>query len=180
MIEIGSGFSSAVALDVNDLFLDGAMELTFIEPFPDERLLRLAGEAELGARLIRKPLQDVDPALFARARATNDVLFVDSTHVARAGSDVNHLVFEVLPSLRAGVLVHVHDVFYPFEYPAAWVRDGRAWNEAYLLRAFLQYNEAFEIVLFNTYLEQARPEWFAEHMPLCLKNPGGSIWLRRR
>ena len=65
------------------------------------------------------------------------------------------------------------------EYPASWVHKGRAWNEDYMLRAFLSYNAAFEIVLFNSYLTRQYPEWFAEHMPLCLKNPGASLWIRR-
>ena len=179
VIEIGSGFSSALAMDVNDLFLDGTVTFTFVEPYPDDRLLRLVGSDELGARLVAKRLQDVDDAIFAELGA-NDVLFIDSTHVGRAGSDVNHLIFDVLPMLAPGVLVHVHDVFHPFEYPPDWLRSGRGWNEAYLVRAFLEFNDAFEVVLFNTYLEALRPEWFEENMPLCLKNPGGSIWLRRR
>jgi len=85
----------------------------------------------------------------------------------------------VLPSLRLGVLVHVHDIFYPFEYPRAWIDEGRCWNEAYLLRAFLQFNQGFEVVLMNTFMQHFQRGWFEQHMPLCLRNPGGSIWLRR-
>ncbi|HKW95839.1 MAG TPA: class I SAM-dependent methyltransferase, partial [Methylomirabilota bacterium] len=109
----------------------------------------------------------------------SDILFIDSTHVVKLGSDVNYIFREILPSLRVGVYVHFHDVFYPFEYPAAWHREGRAWTEAYLLRSFLTFNSAYEIVLYNTFLEHFHREEFARHMPLCLENEGGSIWLRR-
>ena len=120
----------------------------------------------------------MEPWLFATLEE-NDILFIDSTHVAKIGSDVNYLFFEVLPRLRAGVYVHVHDIFHPFEYPRAWIYEGRAWTEAYMLRAFLTFNTAFEIVLFNTFLERFHRERFAHKMPLCLRNEGGSIWLRR-
>ena len=107
------------------------------------------------------------------------ILFVDSTHVAKVGSDVNHLFSEVLPILKPGVLVHIHDIFYPFEYPKSWIYEGRNWSEVYLLRAFLQFNECFKIVLFNTFLEHFHRDFFLRNMPLCLKNEGGSIWLKR-
>ena len=113
------------------------------------------------------------------ALSANDILFVDSTHVSKTGSDVNHLFFEILPRLASGVLVHLHDIFFPFEYPQDWVLGGRSWNEIYMLRAFLQYNNAFRIVFMNTFLEHFHESRFADRMPLCLKNRGGSIWLCR-
>jgi hypothetical protein len=91
------------------------------------------------------------------------------------GSDVNHIFFNILPALRPGVRVHFHDVFYPFEYPEDWVLNGRSWSEAYVLRAFLQFNAAFEIELFPNYLVHFHEAFFKQHMPLCLKNPGWSI-----
>jgi hypothetical protein len=96
------------------------------------------------------------------------------------GSDVNYLVFEVLPRVQPGVLVHIHDIYWPFEYPAEWVLEGRSWNEGYLLRAFLQYNEAFDILLFNNYLGHRHGDFMREVMPLFMKNDGGSLWLQRR
>ena len=76
------------------------------------------------------------------------------------------------------MLIHIHDIFYPFEYPRAWIEEGQAWSELYLLRAFLQYNTVFEILYFNSFLAHFHKALFAEKMPLCLKNTGGSIWLR--
>ncbi len=179
IIEVGSGFSSCVILDTNELFFDGAIACTFIEPYPDVlRSLLKPGDRE-AYELIQSPVQDVDIERFLALDA-GDILFIDSTHVSKTGSDVNKLFLEVLPRLRPGVCVHVHDIFHPFEYPEGWVEAGRAWNEAYLLRAFLIGNSSFEIMLFNTFLEAFHEEWFRREMPLCLKNPGGSIWLRRR
>ena len=178
IIEIGSGHSSCAMLDTIELHLDRQVECTFIEPYPD-RLLSLLAPQDLGRVVIlTERVQDVglDPFL---ALDRNDILFIDSSHAMKIGSDVNYLLGEVLPRLRVGVYVHFHDIFYPFEYPAEWLAEGRAWNEAYALRAFLTFNETFEIVLFNTYLERFHRGICERDMPLCLVNEGGSIWLRR-
>ena len=108
-----------------------------------------------------------------------DVLFIDSTHVAKVGSDVNYLFFEVLPRLAVGKLVHVHDVFASFEYPIEWLREGRAWNEQYLLRAFLQFNDRFRVRLFGNHMVLRHHNWFQARMPLCLNNPGGAFWMEK-
>jgi len=106
-------------------------------------------------------------------------LFVDSSHVSKIGSDVNRIVFDILPILKPGVLVHFHDVLWPFEYPLQWIMEGKAWNEAYLLRAFLQYNSHFEIVLLNSFVGNVFKEFMEANMPTFLKEPGGSLWLRK-
>jgi hypothetical protein len=178
IIEVGSGHSSCVTLDTNERFFANRIACTFIEPYPDLlRSLLRPGDLER-VEILGDRLQVVPLARF-RALDAGDILFVDSTHVSKAGSDVNYLVFEILPALRAGVFIHFHDVFYPFEYPKDWIVGGRTWTEAYLLRAFLAYNRHFEIVFFNTFLEHFHERRFADEMPLCLRNPGGSIWLRK-
>lgn len=178
IVEIGSGFSSGLMLDCNERLFENAIELTFVDPYPVNlrKILRPADAPRV--TVLEQRVQDLLPSLFAPLQA-NDILFIDSTHVSKIDSDVNRLFFEILPALDPGVLVHIHDIFYPFEYPRAWIEEGRAWNELYLLRAFLQYNTAFEILYFNTYLEHFHEALFAERMPLCLKNKGGSVWLRR-
>ena len=178
IIEIGSGHSSCAMLDTIELHLDRQVECTFIEPYPDRLLSLLAPQDLRRVVILTERVQDVglDPFL---ALDRNDILFIDSSHAMKIGSDVNYLLGEVLPRLRVGVYVHFHDIFYPFEYPAEWLAEGRAWNEAYALRAFLTFNETFEIVLFNTYLERFHRGIFERDMPLCLVNEGGSIWLRR-
>jgi hypothetical protein len=179
VIEVGSGFSSALMLDTADRFLASKTSFIFVEPYPDRMLSLLRGTDEGRYRLIRSQVQDVPPATF-QTLESGDVLFVDSSHVSKVGSDVNFLLFDVLPALAPGVVVHFHDIFWPFEYPQEWVLKGSACNEGYLLRAFLQYNTAFEIMLFNSYLGYSCPEFLREHVPLFLKDTGGSLWLRKR
>lgn len=172
LIEVGSGYSSCLFLDTNKLFLNNSIDFVFIEPYPD--LLKELSNEKL--KIIDSKLQDVDLEVF-KSLKQNDILFIDSTHVSKIDSDVNYLFFEILPILEKGVHIHFHDIFYPFEYPMQWILEGRAWNEAYMLRSFLQYNKSFKIVLMNTFLQTFQQDFFIEHMPLCLKNPGGSIWI---
>lgn len=176
IVEIGSGWSSALALDVDELFLGGATSMTFIEPYPD-RLESLITDADRGrVRVVADALHDVETDVFDQLRS-GDVLFVDSTHVGKIGSDVNQIMFEILPRLPSGVHVHIHDIFYPFEYPEQWVMEGRAWNELYLLHAFLIENNRFTINWFNSFLAQEHVDRVAAALPLWARNPGGSIWL---
>ena len=178
VIEIGSGFSSCMMLDTNELYFDDKIDLSFIEPYP-ELLLSLLEDTDLNrVRILQTPLQEVSLDEF-RQLGANDILFIDSTHVSKAGSDVNRIFFDILPALAKGVYVHFHDIFFPFEYPPEWLREGRAWNEAYLLRTFLQYNSGFEVVLMNTYMHRHHRRFFEQNMPLTLNNTGGSIWLRK-
>lgn len=178
IIEVGSGYSSCVILDTNDLFFNSSIQTTFVEPYP-ERLLSLIKDSDKrNIRLISKRLQDTDPQIFEELES-NDILFIDSTHVSKVDSDVNHIFFDIVPRLAPGVHIHFHDIPYPFEYPKEWVYEGRAWTEAYLLRSFLQCNNLFTVVLMNAFLEHFHSGWFERKMPLCLKNPGCSIWIRR-
>jgi len=178
IIEVGSGYSSCAILDTNELFFENCIECSFIEPY-SERLFELIKETDVGRmRFIQMRAQDVEMSVFSKL-ADGDILFVDSSHVSKVGSDVNYIVHEVLPHLQDGVHVHFHDIFYPFEYPKEWIYGGRAWNEAYILRAFLEFNTRFEIVFFNTFMTQFYEDWVEKNMPLCLKNRGGSIWIRK-
>jgi predicted O-methyltransferase YrrM len=178
IIEVGSGYSSCALLDTNERYFDNRISCTFVEPYPDP-LRELLSPAELERnKLLPCRLQDLDLEIF-RALEANDILFIDSTHVAKVGSDVNYIFAEILPALAPGVYVHFHDIFYPFEYPKWWIYQGCAWTEAYMLRSFLTFNRAYEIVLFNTFLERFHRDRFELRMPLCLKNEGGSIWIRR-
>jgi predicted O-methyltransferase YrrM len=178
IVEVGSGYSSCLILDTNEIFFGNRIACKFIEPYP--KLLRALLRKDDFNRIdvLDTRIQDAPLECF-RALEAGDILFIDSTHVSKVGSDVNYIFSEVLPVLRPGVYVHLHDIFYPFEYPKEWIYEGRAWTEAYLLRAFLAFNSAYEIVLFNSFLERFHRERFFHMMPLCLKNEGGSIWLRR-
>ena len=177
IIEIGSGFSSALMLDSNELFFDKSIQLTFIEPYPDRLYSLINEEDKKSTRIIEKFVQAVDLDEFEKL-GKGDILFIDSTHVVKTGSDVNHILFEILPRLKSGVLVHFHDVFYPFEYPKEWVFSGWNWNENYFLKAFLMYNTRFKIRLFSQYIHQHYKGAFS-YMPLAYKNQGGNFWLEK-
>lgn len=177
IIEVGSGFSSAAMLDARE-HLGLPIELTFIEPYPErlESLLRAADHAS--ARVLRQRVQEVAASVFAKLEA-GDFLFIDSSHVAKVGSDLADLFVRVLPALRPGVFVHFHDIFFPGPYPLAWLRQGRAWNEPLFLQAFLQFNSAFRVEWFNAFAGVTFRERLAAALPRFLDDTGGSFWLRR-
>jgi predicted O-methyltransferase YrrM len=178
IIEVGSGYSSCVMLDTNELDFDNSISCTFIEPYP-QNLLSLIKESDQDkVEIIEQKLQDVEQDKFLDLSA-GDILFIDSTHVSKVNSDVNYIFSKILPNLQSGVYIHFHDIFYPFEYPKKWIYQGISWNEAYMLKTFLQYNTAFKIVFFNTFLEYFHEDKFLKYMPLCMKNKGGSIWLQK-
>jgi methyltransferase family protein len=178
ILEVGAGPSSCVILDTCERFLDWGPRHTLIEPYP-VHLLSLFRVGDLDrVHLLDKKVQDVPVAQFQELGA-NDILFIDSTHVSKLNSDVNYVFFEIFPALQPGVYVHLHDIFYPFEYPLGWAEEGRGWNEAYLLRAYLANNDEFEIVLFNNLIWQHFEDVLDRDFPLWLRNPGASIWLRK-
>ncbi|WP_207955555.1 class I SAM-dependent methyltransferase [Segetibacter sp. 3557_3] len=179
VIEIGSGFSSAAMLDINERFLGNRAAISFVEPYPDLLRSLLKPEDHNNINIHSSRLQELDPEVFQTLDA-DDVLFIDSTHISRIDSDVNHILFTILPKLKSGVYIHFHDIYYPFEYPKNWILQGRAWNEAYILRAFLQYNTAFEIVVFNSFIGHFHQDFLKQRMPLYAKNPGSSLWLRKK
>lgn len=136
VIEVGSGFSSLLMADVNRRFLGGQVDITCVEPYPRPFL---RDDLPGLSRVIVDQVQRVALSEFERLDA-GDILFIDSSHVAKTGSDVNHLYFQVLPRLRPGVLVHIHDIFLPHEYPKEWVLgENRSWNEQYLVHALQRF-----------------------------------------
>jgi hypothetical protein len=146
IIEIGGGYSTRIAAKA--LARNGKGSLNCIEPYPEDRL----NGAKAGIELIRKRVEDVDLEFFSSLKA-NDILFIDSSHTVKFGSDVCYELLEILPSLAPGVWVHVHDIFFPHDYPAEWLIDRRlALNEQYLLEAFLSFNTNFSVRLANHWL----------------------------
>ena len=130
-------------------------------------------------RIMKTKVQEV-PREIMTSLNSGDLLFIDSSHVVKCGSDVKYLIFDILPRLTSGVFVHFHDVFFPFEYPSEWLTDGRYWNEDYFLRAFLSFNSEWNVYFFNSYISSAFHEYMQEYFPLCLKNNGGSLYLQRK
>ena len=179
LIEVGSGYSSLLIADVNRRWLDGALEVTCIEPYPRPFLEQPVPGL---AALVRAPVQEVALSRFEALEA-GDILFIDSSHVAKTGSDVNHLYFEVLPRLASGVLVHVHDIFLPHDYPVEWViGENRSWNEQYVLRALLQGGSAFEVLFGSAYACTRFPTLVVQALarPDGELRGGGSFWMRKR
>jgi hypothetical protein len=179
IFEVGSGFSSALILDVSARFLATRPSLTFVDPEP-QRLMNLLRPQDLQvATVIAGPVQQLDPSRFDQL-GPNDILFVDSSHVSKIGSDVNFLVFEVLPRLASGVVVHIHDIFWPFEYPEPWFAAGRCWNELYLVRALLSAGMRYEMLHFNSYLFQCHRAALGVYPSWATSSSGASLWLRVR
>jgi len=178
VIEVGSGWSSACALDTADRYVNSQCEFTFVDPYP-QLLISLIGNLAKNVRIIELPIQQVPLAEFEALEA-GDILFIDSTHVLRTGSDVCFELFEVLPRLASGVLVHFHDMFWPFEYPRLWAVDqNRSWNELYAIRAFMTNNHDWRVIFFNDYFAKTERELIAASYPEFLKNSGGALWLQR-
>ncbi|MCB1613886.1 MAG: class I SAM-dependent methyltransferase [Lysobacterales bacterium] len=178
VIEVGSGYSSLLMADINRRFLEGAAEIRCVEPYPRAFLKR--GVPGLSDVIVER-VQAVPLAVF-EALGENDILFIDSSHVGKTGSDVNYLFFEVLPRLQPGVMVHVHDIFLPADYLQEWAIDeNRSWNEQYLLRALLMHSSAFKPVFGSYYAWLVHQS--AVISALSLEGGagfgGGSFWFRR-
>lgn len=175
VLEVGSGFSSrltALAARRN-----GNTRLVCIEPYPDDVLS--AGFPGLTS-VVPKKVQDVELDFFQQLTA-GDVLFIDSSHVVKTGGDVTYLFLEVLPRLAPGVVVHVHDIFLPQEFPRSWVMDLHLfWTEQYLLQAFLAFNSEFEVLFANAYMGLRQTREMREVFPTSPWWGGGSFWMRRR
>jgi predicted O-methyltransferase YrrM len=177
IIEVGAGFSSAAILDAREHLALNA-ELTLIEPYPDRLETLLLPADRSAVKLLKQPVQSVPDETFFTLES-GDFLFIDSSHVAKVGSDLADIFSRVLPRLRPGVFVHFHDIFYPGPYPEVWLRQGRAWNEVLFLQTFLRFNAAFQVEWFNPFAAARFRERFVGPCPRFLMNSGGSIWLRR-
>jgi len=175
ILEIGGGFSSLLLSEA--AAKNNGSSVICIEPFPPEFLKQ--GSPGLRS-LIEKEVQDIDLDFFAQL-ASGDILFIDSSHTVKIGGDVNYLFLEVLPRLSPGVIVHIHDIFLPFEYRRKWVVDElRFWTEQYLLQAFLAFNSDYEVLIANNYLSHYYEEDLKATFPDLPCWGGGSLWMRRR
>jgi predicted O-methyltransferase YrrM len=173
ILEIGSGHSTRFLAQA---VVDGglATEITCIDPAPRAKL------AGLNVRHEQRLFGAADAALCAELRA-GDILFIDSSHVAMPGTDVDRLFLDAIPRLAGGILVHVHDVFLPDRYPEGWA--WRGYNEQLLVGALLQ-GGAFELMFSSRWVATRRPEWLGQGVFAKLSLPAGafetSLWLRKR
>lgn len=174
VIEVGSGFSSLMMADVRKRFLGTSTTLQCIEPYP-RAFLR---DPTYGFELVESKVEHV-PLSFFESLSAGDFLFIDSSHVSKTGSDVNYLIFEVISHLPAGVLVHVHDIFLPNDYPYEWVvTNNRSWNEQYVLQAYLMFNPKAQIVFGSSYAHHVLPTEAAAALGEGVPTFGGSLWFR--
>jgi hypothetical protein len=175
IIEVGSGFSSL--LSAQAIRKNNVGTLICIEPFPDKTLK----DGFPGLSLhIQKPVEHVDEDIFQRL-SVNDILFIDSSHIVKIGGDVNFLFLKVIPNLKPGVIIHIHDIFFPNEYPREWVVNRLTfWSEQYLLQAFLSFNDQFEVLLCNSYLGTNHKKEMIETFPKSPWWGGSSFWFRRK
>ena len=184
VIEVGSGVSSVftlAGLDANVAAGGAPATFTCIEPYPREPLRALAATGRI--TLDAREVQDVDFTRFEQL-GPNDVLFIDSSHVSKKDSDVDFLVLEVFPRLRPGVVVHIHDI--PFPLPALPATHplfdaSILWNEAALVKAFLLFNSAYEVLMCQSQLHFVRPDALKRMAPSYdpAKEFPASLWLRR-
>jgi hypothetical protein len=181
VLELGSGYTTLlIGAACRRNADDGAVtEHVAYDPFPRAQIFGAAPPPP--TRL--EPLSATAVPLDAfRQLEAGDVLFVDTTHTVKLGSDVNHIVLEVLPELAPGVMVHFHDIFLPWEYPRAWFEEMRYyWAEQYLLQAFLAFNDAFEVLLPAQALARDHPDRLAALVPSFTSGVRpGAFWLIRR
>jgi Methyltransferase domain len=175
IVEIGSGFSSLILGE--GLAKNNNPGLVCIDPSPQDFLRHNFPGLD---SLIERKVQDVDFDFFSQLNS-NDILFIDSSHAVKIGGDVNYLFLEVLPRLKPGVIVHIHDIFLPFEYRRDWVMEQfRFWTEQYLLQGFLMFNSEFEVLMANSYLNHYHQEDLKATFPTLPSWRGGSFWMRRR
>ncbi|MDQ6782830.1 MAG: class I SAM-dependent methyltransferase [Actinomycetota bacterium] len=179
VVELGSGASShVIAAAAADAAADGTrFDHDIFDPYPFEAAV--FGPV-VGATTLPHRAEDVDLEIFEHLKA-GDIVFVDTTHTVKTGGDVNRIFLEILPRLAPGVLVHVHDIFLPYEYPRHWIVDEmRLWAEQYLLQAFLAFNSAFEVVFPAQAVTRAAPDLVKELIPsLTPTTSPGAFWMRR-
>ncbi len=186
VIEVGSGNSSIIIKDAllrNMAEGGGHPGYTVIDPYPSDATKKaLEGVAEIKDSRVEL----VHPSFFDKL-GEGDVLFIDSGHTVRIGGDVNFLYLDVLPRLARGVVVHIHDIPMPYEYPEVYATNPKFrqfWTESYLLQAFLSHNNSFEVLMGMYFLQRDFPREFAKSFqhfnPVVHKQQAASFWMRRK
>lgn len=173
IIEIGAGFSTmiaAMALDVN-----GEGCITCIEPYPRQALSYIPKVINV----IQKPVQDVRPEFFRENLQDGDILFIDSTHTVKTGSDCVYEYIQILPALQSGVVIHAHDIFLPHALPVDWqIMDHRYWTEQYILLAMLRKNPCYEVLYGSQYHQTCETD-LVRQFAGDRAGVGASFWFRR-
>jgi hypothetical protein len=181
IMEVGSGFSTLVASQAavaNEKVNRNDTQIIAIEPYPPHFLNYSIPHL---TRIITRKVQDIDIEEF-RSLQENDILFIDSTHVVKTGSDVNYLYLEVLPLLKKGVVVHIHDIFLPRDYTHRMLVDMHMYfTEQYLLQAFLTHNESWKVLWGSAFMHFHHADLIAAAFPTYQPSVryGGSFWIQK-
>jgi hypothetical protein len=173
VVEVGSGNSTKL---FRLAILDGKLrtKIVSIDPLPRTEI------AEVSDTVVRRPVEELNPVELANSLQPNDILFIDSSHQVKPGNDVAFLFLQVLPRLQPGVLVHVHDIFTPYEYPKEWIVDHRwPWNEQYLVQVLLDFSDRFDVLWAGHFLQRTRSD-FVGFFPRSKGRIASSLWLRTR
>lgn len=173
VLEIGSGFSTLIGGAASAI--NGTTSYIAIDPWP-------RAFVELGVphvEVVRRRVEEMDITYFEQLER-NDILFIDSSHVVRTGGDVAFLILEVLPRLSKGVVVHFHDIFFPFDYPADMILDRHwFWTEQYLLHAYLCENSHVDVLFASEYIAHEFPALLKQTFPNAMWWGGGSFWFQK-
>ena len=176
IVEVGAGHSTKLASKA--IKENGIGRILCIDPNAPKWLGALEGSIEV----VAKPVQETPDSVFL-GLAPSDILFIDGSHISKTGSDVNHLFLRILPRIPKGVVVHIHDICLPYEYPKAWSEDVLCyWNEQYVLAALLANSSKYEILVGVYFLQRTDIEALRPFVPAIqgVFPGGGSIWLRAR
>lgn len=174
IIEIGCGNSTKL---FRQAILDENLETTLVSIDPNPRT-KIASLSDI---IHRNKVENIEELGIFKELGDSDILFIDSSHVIRTGNDVVFLFLTVLPVLSEGVLVHVHDIFLPYDYPSEWkIKESREWNEQYLVQSILQYGNMFDVLWAGHYIQRslAGSEEFNRYFPHAKKS-ARSLWLRK-
>lgn len=173
VVEVGSGYSTKI---IRQAILDGGLKTTLISVDPQPR----TGVEQFSDTLHRKPVETLGGSGLFESLKKDDIVFIDSSHEVKTGNDVIFLYLNVLPGLQPGVLVHIHDVFLPYDYPQEWVIDEkREWNEQYLVQALLTFSSGFDVLWPGYFLQRTMPG-FPQHFPHLNGNTAKSLWLMKK
>ena len=175
IIEVGSGYSTLLMNDINKRFLDSTVNITCIEPFPRSFLMNSVMSISLKKDFVQNIGID-----FFKSLGVDDILFIDSSHVSKIGSDVNYLFLEVLPNLNPGVFVHIHDIFLPNEYKMEWIEKGIFFNEQYLVQMMLSFSSRYEVIFASNYTHINHRQLLAKSLAIDegATFGGGSLWIK--
>jgi predicted O-methyltransferase YrrM len=188
-IEIGSGVSTyicSLAAKKNEK-IGSYLDITCIDPYPQENLYKIPN-----AKFFKDEIQNINLDFFDKLHE-GDILFIDSTHILKIDGDVPYLYLEIIPRLENGVIIHIHDIHFPYNipYPPQYYIFGNKrpvfWNEAMLLQAFLSYNDSYKIImslpLLRYFCEDTLKEHISNYQALDQNHAythNGSIWIEKQ